>query len=53
MPIFEYSCKKCGATFEKILNKAEKEITCPRCGGTATRTVSTTSAGPAISSGCG
>ncbi len=32
MPIFEYRCKECGATFEKlILGSLTTEVKCPEC----------------------
>ncbi len=32
MPIFEYSCLKCGFRFERVqLAGAEQEINCPEC----------------------
>ncbi|HEC32239.1 MAG TPA: zinc ribbon domain-containing protein [Deltaproteobacteria bacterium] len=32
MPIFEYKCKKCGSTFEKIVfGSAERKVECPDC----------------------
>ncbi len=35
MPIYEYSCRACGARFEKLLRRAEDagEVDCPQCGG--------------------
>ena len=35
MALFEYSCEKCGATFEKIVRPSRKtaRIVCPSCGG--------------------
>ncbi len=35
MPIFEFECLECGATFEKLVKKAvgDEQITCPGCGG--------------------
>ncbi|WP_243373467.1 zinc ribbon domain-containing protein [Geotalea sp. SG265] len=33
MPIFEYSCRKCGHHFEKLQKGAEAGVvTCPSCG---------------------
>jgi putative FmdB family regulatory protein len=33
MPIFEYTCKKCGRIFEKlVLGRNGGEIVCPKCG---------------------
>ena len=33
MPIYEYSCKKCGATFEVLQNMSDdnSNIQCPQC----------------------
>lgn len=34
MPIFEYRCKKCGITYEKIIfNRDAPQPACPNCGG--------------------
>ncbi|WP_223921918.1 zinc ribbon domain-containing protein [Geobacter sp. AOG2] len=33
MPIFEYSCRKCGLRFEKLQRTGEElQIECPECG---------------------
>lgn len=33
MPIFEYTCSKCGKTFEKLVLGSRKEPpVCPHCG---------------------
>lgn len=34
MPVYEYSCKKCGKIFDKLLKASErdKKIECPDCG---------------------
>jgi putative FmdB family regulatory protein len=33
MPLFEFSCNVCGATFEEITSStSQKDITCPKCG---------------------
>ncbi|MDD2850805.1 MAG: zinc ribbon domain-containing protein [Desulfuromonadaceae bacterium] len=35
MPIYEYSCMKCGNRFEKLLKSADVEsesVECPSCG---------------------
>jgi putative FmdB family regulatory protein len=35
MPVYEYTCKKCGHRFEKLLKNAEAEtVLCPNCGST-------------------
>ena len=35
MPIYEYSCTKCGQQFEKLQkNAAEETVVCPNCGST-------------------
>lgn len=32
MPIFEYICKDCKDSFEKIVRTSTKEVLCPKCG---------------------
>ncbi|MFC2174017.1 zinc ribbon domain-containing protein [Acidobacteriota bacterium] len=35
MPLFEYFCKQCGKTFEKLVLRRDQEkegIECPECG---------------------
>ncbi|MBI1940831.1 MAG: zinc ribbon domain-containing protein [Acidobacteria bacterium] len=33
MPIFEYTCKKCGKVFEKlVMRQVERPQPCPHCG---------------------
>ncbi len=33
MPIYEFSCKKCGKCFEALVSiGAEKNVACPECG---------------------
>ena len=32
MPIFEYECRSCGATFEKIVASGSAAATCKKCG---------------------
>lgn len=32
MPIFEYECGGCGATFEMLVRSAQVTVACPRCG---------------------
>jgi putative FmdB family regulatory protein len=33
MPIFEYTCSKCGKTFEKlVLSRNQEPPACPQCG---------------------
>ncbi len=32
MPIFDYKCEKCGATFEKLVSHADEKVTCGKCG---------------------
>ncbi|RQW86257.1 MAG: zinc ribbon domain-containing protein [Geobacter sp.] len=35
MPMYEYSCTKCGQRFEKLEKKAAAEtVVCPNCGST-------------------
>ena len=37
MPIYEYECKSCGHSFERIMKAGEKVPACPACGATETR----------------
>ncbi len=38
MPIYEYSCMRCGRRFEKLEKKATTEtVECPYCGSTGLR----------------
>lgn len=32
MPIFEYTCKSCGADFERLVRGSNPAIDCPACG---------------------
>ncbi len=36
MPLFEFDCSQCGATFEKLVRRADaiSEVSCPACGST-------------------
>jgi len=45
MPIYEYRCRDCGETVEKIQSQSRADIACPACGGKAERSVSVFSAG--------
>jgi putative FmdB family regulatory protein len=41
MPLYEYKCKKCGHTFEKIQKFSDKMVKkCPECGGAVEQTIS-------------
>jgi putative FmdB family regulatory protein len=31
MPIYEYTCQKCGHFFEKLVLKGNESIECPQC----------------------
>ncbi|NPV28618.1 MAG: zinc ribbon domain-containing protein [Firmicutes bacterium] len=34
MPVFSYSCKRCGEEFTKLVRRQDQEkVRCPRCGG--------------------
>ena len=36
MPIYEYRCQGCGATFERFIRRAEdRQVSCPQCNGAA------------------
>ncbi|NKB87318.1 MAG: zinc ribbon domain-containing protein [Acidobacteria bacterium] len=40
MPIYEYRCKKCGHTFERIQKFSDRQVrTCPECKGRVERVV--------------
>lgn len=62
MPIYEYRCEECGATFERIVfaSDSETSVECPECGKTrAKRLLSAFSCGSgeggtlnSLSSGC-
>ena len=47
MPIYEYHCRNCEATFETLV-QAGADATCPHCGGSSLDKLLTT---PFISSG--
>jgi len=32
MPIFEYRCRECGTTFERIVSSGQNTTTCKQCG---------------------
>jgi putative FmdB family regulatory protein len=34
MPLYEFTCEKCGATFEELLGAGldDRGVTCPECG---------------------
>ena len=42
MPLYEYSCRRCGTAFEAMRKFAERdqEIACPSCGTQANRVLS-------------
>lgn len=42
MPVYEYSCPKCGTEFEllRLLSKADEPALCPKCGATGERLLS-------------
>lgn len=40
MPLYEYHCRTCEETFEKLQRQPEQEVPCPHCGKPAKRTVS-------------
>ncbi|MDD5255426.1 MAG: zinc ribbon domain-containing protein [Candidatus Omnitrophica bacterium] len=33
MPLYEYRCLDCAATFEYLLRQSNEEVACPRCRG--------------------
>lgn len=52
MPIFEYRCRECGETIEKIQRLPAEEIACPNCGQPARRVVSVCSSPSGGGGGC-
>lgn len=36
MPIFDYKCKACDETFEKLVLHADEKVKCKRCGNSRT-----------------
>lgn len=32
MPIYEYSCDKCGELFEQLVSASDPKAKCPKCG---------------------
>lgn len=50
MPLFEFHCRECEETFERLLRQPQDEAPCPLCGKPAKRKVSPFSA--TGSSGC-
>ena len=40
MPVYEYKCKECGHTFERLQFRGEEESRCPRCKGGVIRLLS-------------
>lgn len=39
MPIYEFTCEQCGATFDELLSlsKARSKVSCPSCGSSQTK----------------
>jgi len=52
MPLFEYHCRDCNETFEKLQRQPEPAVICPNCGKLARRAVSVFSGATDSSSGC-
>ena len=60
MPLFEFTCSKCGKTFEELLTLADLEaavVTCPHCDATEVQrglsSFATAGGGEAAGGGCG
>lgn len=53
MPLFEYACPECGATFEtlKFANELSEDTPCPECGAERTERLVSTFASPSGSGG--
>ena len=32
MPMYEFRCRKCSATFEELVRRTDEEVECPKCG---------------------
>jgi putative FmdB family regulatory protein len=32
MPMFEFRCEECGASFEELVRRTGEEVECPKCG---------------------
>ena len=37
MPIYEYTCEKCGDDFECIVFRTDESVNCPKCGSAGPR----------------
>jgi len=33
VPIYEFSCNRCGHEFERLIREAKTAVSCPSCGG--------------------
>lgn len=51
MPIYEYSCEKCGDEFEELVLSSEAEPDCPKCGQEGCKRLISVSRGGANSKG--
>ncbi len=40
MPIFDYTCKSCGNSFEKMVKTSSAVVECSKCGGTSEKVIS-------------
>ena len=45
MPIFEYNCKNCEYTFDKLVMHQETKVNCPLCQGDVKKLMSTFAVG--------
>ena len=45
MPIFEYNCKHCNYTYDKLVTRRDTQEKCPLCQGKVTKIMSTFSVG--------
>jgi putative FmdB family regulatory protein len=46
MPIYEFECEKCGASFEELVPAGTEAIPCPECGSGRTRRLISTVSPP-------
>jgi putative FmdB family regulatory protein len=40
MPLYEYKCKQCGHTFERLVFHDQAGVRCPECGGRVAKLMS-------------
>ncbi|GIV00243.1 MAG: hypothetical protein KatS3mg014_1858 [Actinomycetota bacterium] len=53
VPLFEFTCRDCGARFERLLPAASPDPACPTCGSAAVSRLLSAFAAPGITGGDG